>query len=190
MSALTVDDRARTRFWARVDTSTTPDGCWPWTGRPNGEGRGRFTADGMTDYAYRWALRMGGTEVGPGVSVRHLCGRPACVRPDHLDHEGGQRENNLDTVGHGRNRSAKLDHESVRRIRERAAAPDAPALAVLAHEYGVSASAVSAVVRGKSWTRAGGPIRKGHRGRAPPSACHSGSTDGPSSWSLGFSGSL
>ena len=151
-------DSVRARFEKSVDRTTTPDGCWPWTGALNREGRGRFTAGGLTRYSYVWALVFEGVEVAPGQPVRHLCGRPACVRPSHLDAEGGQRSNNLDTVDHGRNRSAKLDARRVRQIRERWAAPDRPSQRELAHRFGVSPSAISEAVRGKSWTRAGGPV--------------------------------
>jgi hypothetical protein len=152
------------RFWARVDRETTPDGCWAWRGRLNAEGRGRFTAWGVTDYAYRVALRLTHGEIPEDAVVRHRCpggGNPACCRPDHLAIEGGQRANNIDTVEDGRHRSAVLNPEKARRIRERYAAPDRPLQRELAREYGVSVSAVSELVTGKTWPRAGGPLRGG-----------------------------
>lgn len=157
-SAHEVDPCTRARFWARVDRETTPEGCWPWTGTLNREGRGRFTVNGETTYAYRWSYVLERGPVTHTDVVRHLCGNPACCRPNHLE-VGGQHENNLDTVEHGRHRSAKLDARRARQIRERWAAPDRPSGATLAREFGVSASAVSEIVTGKSWTRAGGPAR-------------------------------
>ncbi len=156
-----VDARTRARFWARVDRETTPEGCWPWTGTLNREGRGRFTVVGETTYAYRWSYVL---ERGPVTAtdvVRHLCGNPACCRPDHLE-VGGQRENNLDTAEQGRNRSAKLDGPKARRIRERSAAPSRPSRQELAREYGVSISAIGEVVTGRSWPHAGGPVQRRH----------------------------
>ncbi len=160
---MNLSDRDRARFWAKVDRETDPTGCWPWTGKLTTEGRGRFTANKETTYAYRVAWQEVHGEFEGGAVVRHLCGNASCCRPDHLSADGGQRENNLDTVEHGRHRTAKLNREAVREIRRQAAAPDRPRLALLADEYGVSVSAVSAAVTGKTWPRAGGPVRRRRR---------------------------
>lgn len=145
------------RFWAKVDQEATPDGCWPWKGKLNAGARGQFTVRGHSDYAYRWMVRAQGVEITEGEVVRHLCDNPACVRPDHLA-VGTQRDNNLDTAEHGHHRSAKLNATKARRIRERYAAHDRTAQRELAAEYGVTASAISEVIRGKTWPRAGGPV--------------------------------
>ncbi len=159
--------RARVRFWTRVDRTSDPDGCWPWTGALNAGGRGRFSADGFTDYAYRWAVRLTHGPFAEGILVRHLCGNPACCRPSHLSTVGGARANNLDTVEHGRHPSAKLDGPKVRRMRERHA-HDRTAIRDLASEYGLSESAVSAALTGKTWPRAGGPLRRSRKGGEKP----------------------
>ena len=156
---MNLSDRDHARFWAKVDRETAPAGCWPWTGKLNAEGRGRFTAGHVTAYAYRVAWQTVHGEIQPGAVVRHLCGNPACCRPDHLD-ASDQRQNNLDTVAHGRHRATKLDRNAVRLIRERSASPDRPSQRSLAAAYGVSPSAISEVVLGKTWPRAGGPIRR------------------------------
>jgi len=161
MSRVEITNEARDRFWSRVDRETAPDGCWPWTGALNAGGRGRMTIGGRSDYAYRWSLRLSGVDIPEGAVVRHLCGDPSCVRPDHLA-VGDQRENNLDAVGHGRNRSAKLDAHAVRRMRERHAADRTP-VHELADEHGVSPSAVSAALTGKTWPRTGGPVRRSRK---------------------------
>jgi hypothetical protein len=167
MEAHEVDARACARFWARVDRETTPDGCWPWTGKLNRDGRGRFTVDGETTYAYRWSYVLARGQVAVGDVVRHLCGTPACCRPDHLA-VGGQRENNLDTVYHGRHRSAKLDPTKVKQIRARMAAPDRPSGLLIASEFGVSPSAISRVVTGKTWARSCGDMVEQRINRRKP----------------------
>ena len=146
------------RFWARVDRRSEPGACWRWQGALNAGGRGRFTVCGKTMYAYRWALLFSGVDVAGGTPVRHLCGEPSCCRPSHLTTDGGQRENNLDAVEHGRHRTAKLDAARVRELRRRYAA-DQPELRRLAAEFGVSASAISAALTGRTWPRAGGPLK-------------------------------
>jgi len=159
---MNLTDRDRARFWAKVDRETDPTGCWPWTGKLTVEGRGRFTAGKKTAYAYRVAWQEAHGEIKDSAIVRHLCGNPACCRPEHLA-AGDQRQNNLDTVAHGRHRAAKLDGAAARQIRERSASPDRPSQRSLAAEFGVSVSAVSAVVRGRTWPRAGGPLRRRRR---------------------------
>ena len=159
-----VTEADRDRFWSRVDIETIPDGCWPWTGSLNAEGRGRITIGGRTDYAYRWSLRLSGVDIPEGAVVRHTCGNPSCVRHDHLA-VGDQRENNLDAIDHGRNQLAKLNAHAVRRMRERHAADRTP-VRELAAEHGVSPSAVSAALTGNTWPRAGGPIRRSRK-RSP-----------------------
>lgn len=158
---MNLTDNEQARFWRKVDRESTPEGCWPWKGKGNAEGRGRMTFRGTIDYAYRWSVLITRGEIPEGSVVRHQCpggGNPSCCRPDHLSVEGGQRENNRDTAEQGRHRSAVLDMARARRIRERYAATDRPLQRELAQEYGVTPSAISEVVRGKSWPRAGGPI--------------------------------
>ena len=152
------------RFWGKVDRTFLHFDCWRWAGRLNAEGRGRFTIDGTTRYAYVWALEFSGTRVPKGQPVRHTCGDPSCCNPSHLEFHGGQAANNEDTALHGRHKGAKLDAHNVREIRRRHADDRTP-VSVLADEYGVSPSAVSAVVTGKTWRRAGGPVRPSRKGR-------------------------
>lgn len=148
---------ARVRFWARVDRESAPSGCWPMTGTPNCEGRHRMTIDGFTDYGYRWAVCLTRGPQARETVHRHLCGNPACCRPDHISTEGGQRENNRDTVRHGRHRQAKLTPALACAMREAFAQGNVTRKA-LATKYGVSPSAVSAVLTGKTFARAGGPV--------------------------------
>lgn len=156
-SALTAKDLER--FWGKVDKATAPNGCWTWRGALNPEGRGRFTAQGISTYAYRWAWVIVRGPLTKRDVIRHRCRNPACVRvaPGHLE-IGDYRANNLDTAEDGQHRSAKLDPTSVRRIRERLASGDRPRYVDLAREYGVTVSTVSEVALGKSWPRVGGPV--------------------------------
>lgn len=64
---------------------TETDGCWLWTGAPDGKGYGAVYYDGRAQRAHR-AVYM--EMVGPipdGLVLDHLCRTPACVRPDHLE---------------------------------------------------------------------------------------------------------
>lgn len=154
--------RHRDRFWDKVNCAFSHFDCWHWTGTLNSEGRGRFTINGVTRYAYVWAMEYAGTTVPKGHLIRHTCGEPSCCNPFHLSAHGGQSANNADTAIHGRHKTAKLDVWVVRDIRQRHAANRTP-VSVLADEYGVSASAISAVVTGKTWKKAGGPVRSSRK---------------------------
>jgi len=79
------------RFWRRVDVGH-PLGCWEWTAGKTGAGygafaheprrpSGRLTQTGSHRYAYQ--LLVG--PVPDDAHLDHLCRRPECVNPDHLE---------------------------------------------------------------------------------------------------------
>jgi hypothetical protein len=98
-----LDDRARARFWAKVDKDgplpdftdplvtapATP--CWRWTAATHRDcGYGIFTPPqgrrrGKTAQAHRLAyMELVGPVAGKN-HVDHLCRNRACVNPDHLE---------------------------------------------------------------------------------------------------------
>lgn len=86
--------KAEDRFWAKVDRSGE---CWLWTATANTAGYGRFWHDGKLGYAHRWSYEHHHRPLLPKEAVDHLCRRPACVNPDHLD-AVSQLENNRRAV--------------------------------------------------------------------------------------------
>lgn len=70
------------RFYDRI--TLTPEYCWNWD-KPNSEGYGKITDQGIEFFAHRWAyLRF----VGPipqGLDLDHLCRNRACCNPWHLE---------------------------------------------------------------------------------------------------------
>jgi HNH endonuclease len=77
------------RFWSKVDR-TGPDGCWMWLGQVNQWGYGHFRrtlAPGVysTVKAHRLAYTLLVGPIPEGLTLDHLCGHHACVRPDHLE---------------------------------------------------------------------------------------------------------
>lgn len=83
------------RYWAKVDKDgPTPDyaphlgNCWEWTAAKDSKGYGTFWS-GNTDRKTLTAHRVGhflatGEDID-GLDLDHLCRRPACVNPHHLD---------------------------------------------------------------------------------------------------------
>lgn len=76
------------RFWAKVDKG--PD-CWLWTGCVVNR-YGQFKTNGQQFQAHRWAWEELRGPIPDGLVLDHLCRRPLCVNPDHLE-VVTQREN-------------------------------------------------------------------------------------------------
>ncbi len=71
------------RFWSYVEK--TDGGCWHWRGLLDSYGYGRFSLDGRTVPAHRFAYEQTIGPVPDGLQVDHLCCVHACVRPSHLE---------------------------------------------------------------------------------------------------------
>ncbi|MEU1497020.1 HNH endonuclease signature motif containing protein [Streptomyces sp. NPDC005732] len=80
------------RFWAKVNKEgPVPEHapelgpCWIWTsGKTSGYGGFHPTRD-RTVLAHRYAYEVTVGPIAEGLVVDHLCRRPACVRPSHLE---------------------------------------------------------------------------------------------------------
>lgn len=92
------------RLLAQIDYTTTPRGCWPWTGRSRHTfGYGRINYHGRERWAHSliWELSRGELPT-PGLVVRHVvCGNGQCCRPSHLT-LGTVAQNAADMVRMGR----------------------------------------------------------------------------------------
>jgi hypothetical protein len=87
MSELLNEQQAK-NFWAKVDTSAGPDGCWPWTASTHGNGYGQFRLDDRRVGAHAIAAAHGAglTEVprGNGYEAAHRCMNKLCCNPAHV----------------------------------------------------------------------------------------------------------
>jgi hypothetical protein len=78
------DERLSPNFWrqCQVDEVT---GCWIWTGSLNHNGYGKTWRRGKHWRSHRLAYVALVGEIADGLQIDHLCRRPACVNPDHLE---------------------------------------------------------------------------------------------------------
>lgn len=80
-------------FWRKVD-KRGPDECWPWRGRLNEAGYGRYATRSLCMRAHRLAYTLLVGPIPAGLQIDHLCRNRACVNPAHLE-PVTQRENIL-----------------------------------------------------------------------------------------------
>jgi hypothetical protein len=91
------------RFWSKVKADTTsPNGCWLWTGGVDGWGYACIWHQGKSRIASRvaWELRHA-NPFPEGMQACHTCDNPRCVRPDHI-FPGTNMDNHLDALRKGR----------------------------------------------------------------------------------------
>jgi len=156
-------------FWASVNKTPAPDGCWLWTGRRHSEGYGCLHFNGTDQGAHRVAWRLVHGEIAPHMYITHRCPERTCVRPDHLlaltTAEAGRYRAARGLVARGerhgshlhperqargqRHGSAKLTDKQVEQIRMCYACGEAP-ITRLAKEYGVGTSQIWRIVTGQS----------------------------------------
>lgn len=149
------------RFWAKIDRSAGPDGCWPWTASLTGGGYGQIgIGNGRNAMSHRLSYELhAGSPIPRGLSVLHRCDNRPCCNPAHL-FLGTQADNIADMDRKGRARRptlrgeraglAKLTDEQVMELRALYAAGTRQI--DLAARFGVRQSTVSSIVRRATWS--------------------------------------
>lgn len=153
-----MDEKTRERFWSKVDQREEHE-CWEWTGYRDLDGYGGFSVGGRGKRAHRIAMVLCGYDVS-GAHALHSCDNRGCVNPRHL-RLGTNADNMRDRVERGRCKLAMSDAEEIRRL-----VGEGESRRSVAKRFGVSASQVSAIVRGERWV-ASRPVASGSRGRHP-----------------------
>lgn len=81
------------RFEVKFRIADDGSWCWIWHAASDKRGYGQFFVDGRLVKAHRWSFEYHRYPIPDGHELDHLCRRPACVNPDHL--EPVTREENL-----------------------------------------------------------------------------------------------
>lgn len=143
-------------FIETVAAQHSADTCLPWPYVTNGQGYGTLTVDGSRIYAHRYVCELIHGEA-PSIShfALHTCGNGhmGCVNPRHLrwglpiDNVADARAQGTIARGetHGMARLSSQDVSHIRRMR------DTHSLAVIAEQFQVSRSLISAIHRRKRW---------------------------------------
>lgn len=92
------------RFWAHVDRSGGPDGCWPWLAGRFSTGYGAFAINRRNSGAHRIAWEFTHGPIPEGMFVLHHCDNRPCCNPHGDKHlfVGTQAENMADMIAKGR----------------------------------------------------------------------------------------
>ncbi len=78
------DEATLRRFWSKVP-ACSPNECWPWKGAPDTGGYARFKYKGRSYLAHRFVYELVVGPIPAGLELDHLCRKPLCVNPAHLE---------------------------------------------------------------------------------------------------------
>lgn len=124
-----------------------PGPCWVWQLSRGLDGYGNVSIKGRTGRAHILSCEVKRRRrAKKGEVVRHLCANKICCNPDHLVF-GSPRDNAIDYLLSGSNKSLKLNPEAVRYIRS-----SKKTNAQLAEQYGVHRRAIYNVRTGRTWS--------------------------------------
>ena len=141
------------RFWSKVAIGHEQE-CWIWRGAKNKCGYGSFAIGNRRPaLAHRVSYELSAGVALTEQQVLHRCDTPACVNPSHL-FLGNHADNMADMKAKGRadarrgveHYKAKLDRWEVLAIRH-----DPRGVTVIAADYGMSKSNISAIRHRKIW---------------------------------------
>jgi hypothetical protein len=161
------------RFWDKVDKNgPIPDqsnphyaglgNCWMWTAGKDTHGYGNFQMIDKILLSHRvaWILTKGSIPEGSGphgTCIMHRCDQRACCNPAHLQ-SGSNRDNVLDKIAKGRDRSPYGDSHGMSKLTSEKAACIRNIYAeggitqeTLGAIFGVDRSVIGRIVNNRLW---------------------------------------
>ena len=137
-------------FWSRVAEGS---GCWEWQGTKDRWGYGRLGTKRKFYGAHRVAWELSNGDIPEGLCVLHQYDNPGCCNPAHL-FLGTNEDNRNDMFSKGRARCGhKITADDVIQIRKLCDSGSTQREA--GERYGITASMVCYILRGKYWSRVG-----------------------------------
>ena len=152
-------------------------GCWIWTAATNIHGYGLFIFNGKMQSTHRISWQVYRGAIPAGMFILHRCDTRLCVNPNHL-RIGTQKENIQECHSKGRagykfgehNGQSILLESQVLQIMS-----DSREHYIIAKDYNISSSLVSALKKGKRWQHITTkyekkfiPFKLGEKVRRPP----------------------
>ena len=148
----------RERFYARIDTSSDPHGCWLWTRGLTAQGYGTMSVEGRVTLMHRLSYELHVGPIPAGLHVLHRCpggAKPACCNPAHLA-VGTPLDNSHDVLPHERHTvrgsshpRAVLTEDAV--IQMRALAAEGWRIHAIATHFQQTFNCVRAVLVRETW---------------------------------------
>ncbi len=89
------------RFYSKVSTTPTENGCLEWMGYHNRPGYGYFKVGKKNIGAHRVAWEIVNGPIPAGLVIRHMCHNSLCCNPAHLE-PGSPADNVADMMTSGR----------------------------------------------------------------------------------------
>lgn len=142
------------RYWAKVDKTTTPDGCWNWLAAIDSTGYGAFGWYGKKRNSHRISYEIANGPIARNMDIRHTCDNRLCCNPKHLI-PGSRLQNVHDSIE--RMRHAEGENVGTAKLNE----PLVKAIKMLAdlgmseskiyHQLGLGRRCVRDILNGVTW---------------------------------------
>jgi hypothetical protein len=140
-------------FWRNVDKTSSPIGCWLYTGTISFEGYGYVNISSGVKrqqwqaHRFAWTLLKG--PIPEGQCVLHTCDVRHCVNPEHL-YLGDRKDNARDKIIRRRDTGATLSYEQVQEVRRLLAEGKLFGYQI-AEQMGVSPAVITGIRTGRTF---------------------------------------
>jgi hypothetical protein len=146
------------RLWSNVKLPRKGNAinvhCWEWQGPYNHKGYGTLKVGNQNLLVHRLSVQYFTSDFDQKLLVRHHCDNPKCVNPDHL-FQGTINDNNQDRKAKGRYKSGESHYKAILKeadvVEIRRLARSGRYHKDLAKDFGVSVSAISAIILRRTW---------------------------------------